>query len=187
MQQSSEQLSSLPSMLAATEELSTVRSNRYCSFSNSRSPPSSILLPNLYRFLRHNVVHHPVQCTPRCHACCDCAFAPSISAESFAGTIIYTGKDCSGTPLVVSVIGSVDCEAVECVLFIADSVTYSSETICERADRQAYVASTFAGSSYVLVETYSKMCTYFLGLWRFWQRVSARFMMIKVPTTSSPR
>ncbi|KAG2802349.1 hypothetical protein PC129_g13307 [Phytophthora cactorum] len=95
------------------------------------------------------------------------AFAPSISAESFAGTIIYTGKDCSGTPLVVSVIGSVDCEAVECVLFIADSVTYSSETICERADRQAYVASTFAGSSYVLVETYSKMCTYFLGAMAF--------------------
>ncbi|KAF1778759.1 hypothetical protein GQ600_17790 [Phytophthora cactorum] len=97
------------------------------------------------------------------------AFAPSISAESFAGTIIYTGKDCSGTPLVVSVIGSVDCEAVECVLFIADSVTYSSETICERADRQAYVASTFAGSSYVLVETYSKMCTW-LGKSRNLQR-----------------
>ncbi|ETI31501.1 hypothetical protein F441_21415 [Phytophthora nicotianae CJ01A1] len=95
------------------------------------------------------------------------AFAPPIAAESFASTIIYTGKDCSGTPLVVSVIGSVDCEAVECVLFIADSVTYSSETTCETTDRQTYVADTFAGSSYVMIETYSKLCTFFLGAMAF--------------------
>ncbi|KAF4135935.1 hypothetical protein GN958_ATG14921 [Phytophthora infestans] len=91
------------------------------------------------------------------------ASTPSVPAEPFASTIIYTGKDCSGTPVLVSAVGSVDCEAVECVFFIADSVTYSSETTCERADRHAYVADMFAGSSYVMIETYSKLCTYFSG------------------------
>lgn len=91
------------------------------------------------------------------------AFTPSATAESFASTIIYSGSGCSGTPLVVSVVGSIDCEAVECVFFIADSVTYSSATTCESTDRQTFVADAFATSSYVMIETFTKMCQLFMG------------------------
>ncbi|POM79762.1 TKL protein kinase [Phytophthora palmivora] len=91
------------------------------------------------------------------------AFVPSVHAESFAGTITYSGRTCSGTPLVVSVINSVDCEDVECLIFIADGTTYSSATTCEKINHQTYVSDVFADSNYVMIETFANECKGFLG------------------------
>ncbi|KAG6611851.1 TKL protein kinase [Phytophthora cinnamomi] len=91
------------------------------------------------------------------------ALYSAIAADSMSSTIIYEGGNCSGTPLVVSVVGSADCEAVECVFFISNSVVYSSATTCEDADLEAYVANEFTGSSYLLVETFTENCKLFLS------------------------
>ncbi|KAG7382340.1 hypothetical protein PHYPSEUDO_005018 [Phytophthora pseudosyringae] len=95
------------------------------------------------------------------------AFILSVPAESFAGTVIYSGGECSGTPLVVSVDGSIDCEAVECVFFMADGETYSSATTCESTDRQTYVAEAFIGANYVMIEKFTTKCKLFMGTMAF--------------------
>ncbi|KAL3665694.1 hypothetical protein V7S43_009127 [Phytophthora oleae] len=95
------------------------------------------------------------------------ALVQSVLAESFAGTVIYSGRECSGTPLIVSVVGSVDCEAVECALLIADGVAYSFATNCETTDRQTYVTDAFEGSSYIMIETFTYKCKLFLGTMAF--------------------
>ncbi|EGZ10745.1 hypothetical protein PHYSODRAFT_304519 [Phytophthora sojae] len=91
------------------------------------------------------------------------ALPSMIAADSMANTLIYEGRNCSGTPLVVSVVGSSDCEALDCVFFITNSVVYSSATTCGDVDPETFVADAFAGSSYVLIETFTTNCNLFLG------------------------
>uniref|UniRef100_H3GTX0 Uncharacterized protein n=1 Tax=Phytophthora ramorum TaxID=164328 RepID=H3GTX0_PHYRM len=91
------------------------------------------------------------------------ALASSTAAETMASTIVYADSDCSGTPLVVSVVESVDCEALECSLFTTNGVTYSTCTTCVSADRETYVGGVFASLSYLLVETFTITCKLFMG------------------------
>ncbi|KAK1946624.1 hypothetical protein P3T76_002176 [Phytophthora citrophthora] len=95
------------------------------------------------------------------------ALVQSVLVESFASTIIYSGHECSGTPLVVSIVNYVDCKAVECAPLIDDGRTYSFATNCESTDRQTYVADTFEASSYVMIETFTIKCQLFLGAMAF--------------------
>jgi hypothetical protein len=91
------------------------------------------------------------------------ALTSSVGAESFAGSVIYSGGDCSGTPLVVSVVDSTECEPVDCLFFIADAVTYSSATTCESTDREKFIANAYTDFRYVVVETFTRKCKLFMG------------------------
>ncbi|GMF45388.1 unnamed protein product [Phytophthora fragariaefolia] len=84
------------------------------------------------------------------------------AAASMSSTTIYKGLNCSGIPLAVSVVESGDCEATECMFFITNGFIFSSVTTCVDKNRETYVADTFAGSSYLLVETFTANCNAFL-------------------------
>ncbi|KAG1703575.1 hypothetical protein DVH05_007519 [Phytophthora capsici] len=95
------------------------------------------------------------------------ALVQSVLAGSFASTVIYSGRECSGTPLVVSVVNSDDCRAIECALLMDNGVTYSFATNCESTDRQMYVSDAFEASSYIMIETFTIKCQLFLGAMAF--------------------
>ncbi|GMF25485.1 unnamed protein product [Phytophthora lilii] len=91
------------------------------------------------------------------------ALASVIATELMSSTIIYQGDACSGTPLVVSVVDSVGCEAIDCSSFVTGSTTYSSIATCVDTERETYVANAFAGFSFLMIETYTKQCKVFMG------------------------
>ncbi|KAG7396339.1 hypothetical protein PHYBOEH_002474 [Phytophthora boehmeriae] len=92
------------------------------------------------------------------------AFVPWTSAQSIASTAVYVDSQCSGTPLVVSVIESVDCESEACNSFTAtDGATYYRSTVCALANRESFVNDAFAGANYLLIEMYTKSCGLFIA------------------------
>ncbi|KAE9005242.1 hypothetical protein PF005_g12498 [Phytophthora fragariae] len=65
------------------------------------------------------------------------------------------GSDCCST--------SSDCCGLHVEHRYLPSVVYSSVSICVDADPETFVADAFAGSSYLLVETFTDNCKLFLG------------------------